>query len=238
MNSNDLTEKFVQEIKRRILEKEYKIGSNIPPLRELAEEFGCSRSVINVGIAKLQTQGYLEIRKRQKTIINDFLLQGSLDTIKDMTVCNNKEYRDKSISDMLSARMFIELEAIKLASRSNNFEEIEKLKSIVNNEIILIDSNENDTDVIAHADGKFHRQIIKMSENIIYLFVINALEDIAFYMTKKYYEYNRKFFIENVKVHKEICEKLQNRQTKEAMILLKDILSKGEKAFKKINNIK
>ncbi|MFW5780877.1 MAG: winged helix-turn-helix domain-containing protein, partial [Bacillota bacterium] len=78
MQKEDLTKNFVKTIKQRILNGEYKAGDNFPPLRKLAEDFNCSRSVINVGIARLEAQGYLAIQKRQKTVVKDFINRASL----------------------------------------------------------------------------------------------------------------------------------------------------------------
>ena len=140
MPKENLTKKFVHTIKQRILNGEYKIGDSFPPLRKLAQEFECSRSVINVGIARLEEQGYLLVQKRQKTITNDFINRGSLDTVKDMALCQNCKLRKKR-QDILEARLLIELKSVKTPQPTRR---IEELFEVIEREEKLVKENSKD----------------------------------------------------------------------------------------------
>lgn len=233
---DDLTIEFVEKLVDRILEGKYKIGESIPSLRQLAEEFGCSRSVINVGIARLESQGYLTIQKRQKTIVNDFVSKGSLNVIKDMALSRNQYYREKASVDILNARKLIELEAIKCAARVAQKSDISRLERIIAEETALINAGVKDYNTIARKDFELHYQIIKMSNNIVYLSVMNSFKEMAHEMTKVFYKKRVDLFPYYVEKHKEILFAIRLNDELKAKGLLKEILEHGEDAYIKLEN--
>lgn len=232
MKINDLTLEFTNAIKQRILKEEYKIGESIPTHRELALEFAVSRSVVNVGIAKLEAQGYLTIRKRQSTIVNNYLIKGSLDVIKDMTLCDNKELRNKAIGDILSARLLVETESAKCAAENANQDYINELESIIEQEKQYITNGIKDYKLLADIDLKFHKQIIKMSENTVYILLMNVMEDMAREMTRAFYKEDAAYFEKYVEAHEKIAQAIREKEKKKAIVLLKEILLHGEKLYK------
>lgn len=73
----NLTDKFVKEIERRILTGQWETGMKLPSSRALAEEFFVSRSVISVGIAQLCRNGYLQTAPRGQVYVADWKKWGT-----------------------------------------------------------------------------------------------------------------------------------------------------------------
>ena len=69
--SPSLKDLFVQQLERMILSGELAVGDQIPPERDLAEQMGVSRTVINAGIADMASKGFLEIRPRKGVFVAD-----------------------------------------------------------------------------------------------------------------------------------------------------------------------
>ena len=234
MPKENLTKKFVHTIKQRILNGEYKIGDSFPPLRKLAQEFECSRSVINVGIARLEEQGYLLVQKRQKTITNDFINRGSLDTVKDMALCQNCKLRKKAAKDILEARLLIELKSVKAAAA--NPQDLEELFEVIEREEKLVKENSKDYHKLAEYDFKFHYRLIKMSGNMVYFAVMNSFKDTALEMTKIFYKNNIERFKEYVEKHRLIADAISQKDGERAAEILEEILTHGEKLYKIFND--
>lgn len=231
MKDKDLTSKYEQIIKKRIIDGYYKYGEKIPTLRELASELKCSRSVINVVIAKIAAQGYLNIQKRQKTVVNDFLSSGSLNIIRDIIYSENGELKRAVLSSMLAARKLIEVESVRLASKNSQAEDIMTLEEIINREYALIEEGVINFNIVAENDFKFHNQIIQMSGNTLYRIFMNSMKDVALDMTKLFYEHNFGTFKEYVACHRVILEAIKKQDEDEAAAILAKILEHGEKLF-------
>lgn len=235
MNKENLTLEFTEDIKQKIFEGKYKIGDSLPPLRKLAQEYAVSRSVINVGIARLDAQGYLKIHKRQKITVNDYLAKGSLDVIRDMAFCSNKDYKNKATGDILAARKLIELESVKLASNRCQVKQLMLLDNIINKEEKLVLAEINDYVEIARADFSFHYQLIRLSANGVYMAFMNSFKGTAIKMTTEFYKKNTNVFSYYVDKHKLILQAIKNGDAKKAAELLQEILEHGEKAYKDYN---
>ena len=57
-----LKELFVQKLRGMILSGELPMGEKLPSERELCQQMGVSRAVVNGGITELARQGFLEVR--------------------------------------------------------------------------------------------------------------------------------------------------------------------------------
>jgi GntR family transcriptional repressor for pyruvate dehydrogenase complex len=237
MAKSDLTKKYEEILKKRIIEGYYQIGESIPPLRSLAQELNCSRSVVNVVVAKLAAQGYLEIQKRQKTIVNDFLNKGSLSIIRDIFFNNNPDLKMDTVQSILDARKLIEVEAVSLACLHSKEEEILELERIIEKEMTLIKEEVINFKLIAENDFSFHNQIIKMSNNVLYILIMNSIKDIALEMTKFFYKTQTGFFQKYVETHQIIAQAIRMKDQKTAANKLDEILEHGEKIFIKLGEV-
>ncbi len=233
MKKDDLTQRFIDSVKTKIFDQTYHIGDSLPPLRQLAEEFGCSRSVINVGIARLASEGYLVIHKRKKTTINNFIDKSSLDVLKDMAFCVNTRYRKKAVKDILEARKLIEVASVKLIAEKNA--DTKELDDIINKEEALIKSKEKDWTIIAKTDFEFHFKLIELSSNSVYYAVMSSFSKIASQMTELFYKNNIDLFSRYVKKHKQISSAIKNGDANLAAALHQEILVHGEQAYNKLN---
>lgn len=231
MKENDLTKKYEKIIKKRIIEGYYQVGEKIPPLRDLANELNCSRSVINVVIARLAAQGYLRIQKRQKTEVNNFLASGSLNIIKDIIYSDNTELKKLVFQSMLEARKLIEVESVRMACRRCREEDFVTLEEIINKEKELIAEGVTIFDVIAENDFKFHQQIILMSGNVLYRIIINSIRDVYLELTKFFYQKKTNTFAHYVSCHERILLAIKTKNEEEATKILTEILEHGENLF-------
>ncbi|MGB4985720.1 MAG: GntR family transcriptional regulator [Erysipelotrichaceae bacterium] len=79
IESPTLTQLFIDKIETMILNGELKVNDQLPSEREIANQMGVSRSVVNNGLVQLAKKGFLEVTPRQKTIVADYLNNSTMD---------------------------------------------------------------------------------------------------------------------------------------------------------------
>ena len=77
-----LKELFVQKLQGMILSGELPMGEKLPSERELCQQMGVSRAVVNGGITELARQGFLEVRPRQGAYVADYRRDGNMETLR------------------------------------------------------------------------------------------------------------------------------------------------------------
>ena len=78
LSTPSLKELFVSELESKILSGELKVGEKLPSERELAEAMQVSRAVVNSGIAEMEQKGFLIVRPRVGTFVEDYRKNGTL----------------------------------------------------------------------------------------------------------------------------------------------------------------
>ena len=76
-----LKELFVQKLQGMILSGELPMGQKLPSERELCQQMGVSRAVVNGGISELARQGFLDVLPRQGTFVADYRRNGNMETL-------------------------------------------------------------------------------------------------------------------------------------------------------------
>lgn len=102
--SPTLKEVFIENIQNMILSGEIKIGDRLPSERTIAEQMGISRSVVNSGIIELERMGFLEVRPRIGTFVDDYRRKGTLETLKAIMHYNRGRLRSVEIKSILQVR--------------------------------------------------------------------------------------------------------------------------------------
>lgn len=109
ITSPSLKELFVSQLERMILSGELEVGTQIPAERDLAEQMGVSRTVINAGIADMASKGFLEIRPRKGVFVADYRRTGSLSTLASIMEYNGGLLPRREIKSLLELRMALEV---------------------------------------------------------------------------------------------------------------------------------
>ena len=73
-----LTDEVIKKLKYDILSGRYKKGERLPTLREMADSFGVSRSVINAVVVDMETSGYIRIVPTKWIEVADWESEGNL----------------------------------------------------------------------------------------------------------------------------------------------------------------
>jgi GntR family negative regulator for fad regulon and positive regulator of fabA len=178
-------EKFIKptqfaekEIVKSILEGKFKVGSSLPPERELAQLLGITRPTLREVLQRLSRDGWIAIKHGRPTIVNDYQEVGGLGVLK--TFVQFSEFTSqKLVLDWLEFRSLI---LPYLAQKAIN-KSAEKILSYLEN----IPTLQSDAKIWAIFDWNLQVLLVKESQNTVALMLYNDLSKIYFEQAQKYF---------------------------------------------------
>ena len=126
-----LKDLFIQQLQDMILSGELPMGSRLPSERELCQQMGVSRAVVNGGITELARQGFLEVLPRQGTYVADYRRNGNMNTLMAIMHYNGGLLGKEEIRSILEVRWGLEQMAIHRAIENASDSSLESLKKHV-----------------------------------------------------------------------------------------------------------
>src|SRR5512143_596110 len=111
IQSERLYEQIVQQIEKRFLSGDLKVGDRLPPERELAEQFGVSRTAVREAGKALRQRGLVEIQPGRGT----FITNGASEAVRHSLGLLMKIAGTDASPDLIEVREIIEPE---IAARS------------------------------------------------------------------------------------------------------------------------
>ncbi len=162
LNAPTLKELFVTELEHMILSGKLEIGSRLPSERELATSMQVSRAVVNSGIAEMEAKGFLVVKPRVGTFVEDYRRNGTLTTLMSIMNYNGGMLREKEIRSILEVRIVLDRLAVELVTKHASDEEIKSLKRIVDEMKVCEDS-----DIAAELAFEFHHELGFISGNTL-----------------------------------------------------------------------
>lgn len=216
-----LTETIIEELKISILSGEYKSGEKLPTLRELAELYNVSRSVINAVVVDLETNGYIKIVPTKWIEVADWRNEGNLSILSDLVQFGLLE--EKQLMDLLEARKFLELECVRKAAENATKEQLGRLRAL-----LIEEETEDDPKKRSQYDLQFHYAICKLSGNMVYGYVMKAFEDSALPIIEQFYS-DHEVYSFVLETHQRIAQAIADKNSTEAETQMRLLLEHGEK---------
>ncbi len=153
-------ELFVTKMQEMILTGQLQIHERIQPERELAEQMGISRTIVNMGIAVLESQGFLEVIPRQGVFVADYRKTASVETMNAIMRLKGDVLTDSDIRSILQLRWALERLTIKNAMDKLTDGKLESLELLVER----IGKAKSDEEAAENAMD-FQRELAYLGEN-------------------------------------------------------------------------
>ena len=123
LNAPSLKELFISELENMIISGRLPIGTKLPSERELASSMQVSRAVVNSGIAELEKKGFVVVKPRIGTFVEDYRRNGTMDTLVSIMKYNGGSLSSDEIRSILEVRILF----MNLAARLTFY--LDKLKN-------------------------------------------------------------------------------------------------------------
>lgn len=219
MEENTLTESFVCALEKRILSEEWPIGSVVPSLRDLGEEFGVSRSVVNVGISELASRGYLIASARRHTVVADWKSEGTLAVLNGLL--KNDLMDERTLSSMFDCRYLIMTDAAFLAARNQTEADMRRMRTLLE-----AADYSSGAENLAKYDMQLHRAVAVTSGNVLYPLILKSFEPSIEHLIVRFYSDPAVIaFIK--KTHGELVDAIGRGYSLDAKELMKALLQHG-----------
>jgi GntR family transcriptional repressor for pyruvate dehydrogenase complex len=164
-----LYEQIVHQIEQRIVAGDLKVGDQLPPEKELAEQFGVSRTAVREAIKALREKRLVEIRPGKGT----FILNGAPETMRHSLGLIMKFGAPNGSSHLVEVREILEPEIAALAATRITEEGILAMQQAV----VTMDTALENVDVFVEADLDFHLALAEATQNPLIPILMDPIID-------------------------------------------------------------
>lgn len=167
VRSSRLYEQIVKQIEDSVLKGILKPGDQLPAERELAEQFGVSRTAVREAIKALSEKGLVESYSGRGT----FITNGTSHAIRQSLDLIMKIGQAEGSSHLGEVRDILEPEIAALAASRAEEQHLESLREAVS----VMDASMHDADAFIEADLDFHLALAEAAANPLILSLIDSI---------------------------------------------------------------
>jgi len=167
VRSSRLYEQIVQQVEESIQRGALKPGDKLPPERDLAEQFGVSRTAVREAVKALREKGMVEAYPGRGTFVMELSshpIRLSLDRMVKAGQGEGSRY-------LTEVREMMEPEIAAMAAERADGEDLAALRECV----AVMDGAKRDPDAFIEADLDFHLALAEAAANPIILSLIDSI---------------------------------------------------------------
>lgn len=169
IKSTRIYEEIVRQVKALISEGRLKSGDQLPPERDLADQFKVSRTSVREAFRTLESLGLIEIRPGEGTFVREVSIESLIEPLAQVILSQRQ-----AVGELFEARRLLEPTIAGLAARRATPDEIHGMEQIL---------AEQAREVAAGGtglaqDAAFHASIAASVHNRAITRIVNALMDL------------------------------------------------------------
>lgn len=201
-----IRELFEKQLRDRIFSGELKPGDRIPTERELAKQMKISKSIVHLGITRLESEGFLKIVPRKGITVADYARTGDIRTLNALLSYNGGKMDRKTMRSMVDLRDAMEEKAMRLLAESHTDEDILVLRR--DEEALRKAADGGTTDEAAEAIFQYHLDLYIRSGNTIFPMILNSFREVSLILWKKSVElFRAENTLEMVRAYTDLIER-------------------------------
>ena len=165
-----LYEQIVEQIEARIVSGEIIVGSQLSPERELAEQFGVSRTAVREAVKILREKGLIEIRPGRGT----FVTNGTTGAMRQSLDLLMKFGSTDGSANLVEVREILEPEIAAIAATRMTDEFISAMREAVE----IMETAFDNVEIYVEADLDFHLALAEATQNPIIPALMDTIIDL------------------------------------------------------------
>ena len=166
-----LAARVTEQIETFIVAGGFQPGDRFPPERELANQFGVSRTVIREAVRALAARGLLEVQPGSGTFVRSPTVASIAKSINLFLRVGQVDFDYDKIHEV---RRLLEIEIAGLAAVRRTDDDLQKMEAILNEAPAI----RTDRDRIAQNDVNFHAALVRATHNEIFSLLLDSIADI------------------------------------------------------------
>ncbi len=167
VQTSRLYEQIVQQIEDAILTGALKPGNQLPAERELAQQFGVSRTALREAVKALREKGLVEAYSGRGTFVTNGTSQATRQSLDRMI----KIAQPEGSASLVEVREILEPEIAALAARRAEEQHLATMREAV----AVMDRARRDPDAFIEADLDFHLSLAEAAANPLILSLIDSI---------------------------------------------------------------
>ena len=208
----DTQKELIEQIKAFINFKNLEPGDKLPSERLLSEKFNVSRTNLRDALQTLETYGLVKSIPQSGTFVADIgitAMNGMIDDIIGLSI--------PSFKDLVEARIFLELKAVKLAALRRTDEDLIQIENTANAYAEKVVKGED----AVQEDLLFHLAIAKASSNAtLNTFMLKITPEIITNF-EKYHVCDKNTAVKGINEHNAIIAAIRDQNPEQAKIAMK-----------------
>jgi GntR family transcriptional regulator, transcriptional repressor for pyruvate dehydrogenase complex len=167
VRTSRLYEQIVQQIEESILKGALKPGDQLPAERELAQNFGVSRTAVREAVKALREKGLVEAYSGRGT----FITNGTSQAIRQSLDLMSRIGQQEGLAHLAELRQILEPEIAALAAARIE----EQLLASMREAVATMDQSLHDPDAYIEADLDFHLALAEAAANPLVLSLLDSI---------------------------------------------------------------
>jgi GntR family transcriptional regulator, transcriptional repressor for pyruvate dehydrogenase complex len=167
VRTSRLYEQIVQQVEESVHKGTLKTGDKLPPEREMAEQFGVSRTAVREAVKALREKGLVEAYPGRGT----FIMDASPNTIRLSLDRMMKTGQGEGSAYLAEVREMMEPEIAAMAAARADGEDVAAMRESV----AVMDGAKEDPEAYIEADLDFHLALAEAAANPIILSLIDSI---------------------------------------------------------------
>src|SRR6201997_2735032 len=167
VRTSRLYEQIVQQIEESILKGALKPGDQLPAERELAQNFGVSRTAVREAVKALREKGLVEAYSGRGT----FITNGTSQAIRQSLDLMSRIGQQEGLAHLAELRQILEPEISALAAERIE----EQLLATMREAVATMDRSLHDPDGYIEADLDFHLALAEAAGNPLILSLLDSI---------------------------------------------------------------
>jgi GntR family transcriptional repressor for pyruvate dehydrogenase complex len=166
-----LASRVTHQIEHLIVESRLRPGDRLPPERELARQFGVSRTVVREAVRALVAKSLLEVRAGSGTIVRSPTAES---VTQSMTLFLRAGQPELDYEKVHEIRRILEVEIAGLAAERHTAEDLEEMEEILREASEIQDER----NCFAECDVAFHAALARATHNELFSLLLDSVVDI------------------------------------------------------------
>ncbi|MBI4587531.1 MAG: FadR family transcriptional regulator [Candidatus Rokubacteria bacterium] len=169
VKSTRIYAEIVRQVKALISEGRLKSGDQLPPERDLADQFRVSRTSVLEALRTLESLGLVEIRPGEGTFVREVSVESLIEPLAQVILSQRE-----AVGELFEARRLLEPAIAGLAARRATHDDIEEMERILDEQAKEVAAGR--TGLVQ--DAAFHAAIAQSVRNRAITRLVNALVDL------------------------------------------------------------
>jgi GntR family transcriptional repressor for pyruvate dehydrogenase complex len=167
VQTSRLYEQIVLQIEESVQKGDLKVGDQLPAERELAQQFGVSRTAVREAVKALREKGIVEAFPGRGTFITNGTSCGIRQSLDRMV----KSGQPEGFAFLVEVREILEPEIASLAATRAQEQDLATMREVLS----VMDAARQDPDAFIEADLDFHLSLAEAAANPLILSLIDSI---------------------------------------------------------------